>query len=139
VPKTVSEYERKQEYVRVVELPKIEVFENKYFDREYTVKIEYPEFSTLCPKTEMPDYATIEIVYSPKKYLVELKSLKLYFVAFRNIGFFHEHFTNRIFDDFISAVKPNWAKIEVRVNNRGGILTSIGREYLNDEAEKKKR
>ncbi|MEE8402173.1 MAG: hypothetical protein V3R93_00300, partial [Candidatus Hydrothermarchaeaceae archaeon] len=73
----------------------------------------------------------IEIVYGPKKHLVELKSLKLYFVAFRNIGFFHEHFTNRIFDDFISAVKPDWAEIEARVNNRGGILTSIRREYLN--------
>lgn len=134
----MSEYEGKQEYVRTIKLPKIEVVENKYFDRGYTVKIEYPEFSTVCPKTGLPDYATIEIVYSPKEYLVELKSLKGYFVAFRNIGFFHEHFTNRIFDDFVSAVKPSWAKIEVRVNNRGGILASIKREYLNDEAEKKK-
>ena len=135
----MSEYEGKQEHVRAVKLPKIEAIENKYFDREYTVKIEYPEFSTICPKTGLPDYATIDIVYSPKKYLAELKSLKLYFVAFRDIAFFHEHFTNRIFDDFISAVKPNRAKIDVRVNIRGGIQTSIRREYLNDETEKERK
>lgn len=135
----MSEYEGKQEYVRGVELPTIEVVENKYADRAYEVTIEYPEFSTICPKTGMPDYATIEITYCPKKYLAELKSLKGYFVAFRNVGFFHEHFTNRIFDDFISAVKPEWAEIEVLVNNRGGIMTSIRRDYLNDNAEKRKR
>lgn len=131
----MSEYEGKQEHVRAIELPKIEVVENKYPDRVYTVKIEYPEFSTVCPKTGMPDYATIEIVYSPNEHLVELKSLKHYFVAFRNIGFFHENFTNRIFDDFVEAVEPRWAKIEVRVNNRGGILTTIRREYPTEEAE----
>lgn len=132
----MSEYEGRQEYVRTVKLPKIEAIENKYFDREYTIKIEYPEFSTICPKTKMPDYAKIEIVYSPGKYLAELKSLKLYFVAFRDIPFFHEHFTNRIFDDFVRTVGPNWAKIAVSVSNRGGILTSIKREYLNNGAEK---
>ena len=135
----MTEYEGKQEYVRTIELPKIDVVENQYPDKEYTVKIEYPEFSTICPKTGMPDYATIEIVYNPNEYLVELKSLKLYFVAFRDIGFFHEHFTNRIFDDFIDTVNPNWAKMEVRVNPRGGITTTIRREYLTDELEREKR
>lgn len=135
----MTEYEGKQEYVRTIELPKIEVVENKYPDKEYAVNIEYPEFSTICPKTGMPDYATIKIVYNPNEYLAELKSLKLYFVAFRDIGFFHEHFTNRIFDDFIDTVKPNWAKIEVQVNPRGGITTTIRREYLTDEREREKR
>jgi 7-cyano-7-deazaguanine reductase len=129
----MSEYEGKQEYVRTIKLPGIEVIENKYPDKEYTAKIEYPEFSTLCPKTGLPDYATIEIVYNPNEFLAELKSLKLYFVAFRDKGFFHEHFTNRIFDDFIEAVKPVWAKIEVRVNPRGGITTTIRREYPTDK------
>ena len=125
----MSEYQGKQEYVRTVELPEIGVIQNEYPDKEYVAKIEYPEFSTICPKTGLPDYAKIEIVYNPGEFLVELKSLKLYFVAFRNIGFFHEHFTNRIFDDFVEAVKPNWAKIEVQVNPRGGITTTVRREY----------
>ena len=125
----MSEYQGKQEYVRTVELPEISVVQNEYPDREYVAKIEYPEFSTICPKTGLPDYAKIEIVYNPNEFLAELKSLKVYFVAFRNIGFFHEHFTNRIFDDFIEAVKPNWAKIEVQVNPRGGITTTVKRKY----------
>jgi 7-cyano-7-deazaguanine reductase len=129
----VSEYEGRQEYVREIELPKIETVENKYQDREYEVEIEYPEFTTVCPKTKLPDFATIKIIYSPDKRIAELKSLKLYFVAYRDIGFFHEHFTNRILDDFVEAVKPRWAKIEVKVNVRGGISTTVRRSYRKKE------
>jgi 7-cyano-7-deazaguanine reductase len=124
-----SEYEGRQEYVKTIDLPKIETVENKYPNEEYEIEIEYPEFTTLCPKTKLPDFATVKIIYSPAKRLVELKSLKLYFAAFRDMGFFHENFTNRILDDFIEAAKPKWAKIEVKVNNRGGIYTTVRRSY----------
>ncbi len=128
----VSEYEGRQEYVKTIDLPGIETVENKYQNEEYEIEIEYPEFTTLCPKTKLPDFATIKITYSPAKRLVELKSFKLYLVAFRDIGFFHENFTNRILDDFIKAAKPKWANIEVKVNNRGGIYTTVRRSYRRD-------
>ncbi len=124
-----SEYEDRQDYVRDIELPAIETVENMYPDKEYVVEIEYPEFTTVCPKTGLPDFATIRISYVPDKKIVELKSLKFYFIAYRNIGFFHENFTNRILDDFVAAVEPKRADIEVKVNNRGGILTTVRRSY----------
>lgn len=125
-----SEYEGKQDYVRDVELPGIETVENQYTDRDYQVDVEYPEFTTVCPKTGLPDFASIKITYVPDKHLVELKSLKLYFIAYRNVGFFHEHFTNRILEDFVAAVDPKSADIEVEVSNRGGIYTTVRRSFV---------
>ena len=103
----------------------LEIVENQYADRDYTVKISIPEFSCICPKTGLPDYAVIDINYIPDKYIVELKSLKLYIVQFRNIGIFHEHVTNRIMDDFKEASKPRKIEVWGHFNPRGGIHTVV--------------
>ena len=74
----------------------LEVVNNDYSDREYEINISIPEFNAVCPKTGLPDFGTIYITYIPDKHIVELKSLKLYIVKFRNLGIFHEHVTNKI-------------------------------------------
>ena len=107
----------------------IEVIENKNNDRDYTVNIEFPEFTCVCPKTGLPDFATIKIEYIPDKLLIELKSLKLYFVSYRNVGTFHEEVTNKILKDITAACKPRKMKITVEFNVRGGIKTVVSAEY----------
>jgi len=124
-----SNYEGLQEHIRRLKTPEIEVWENQYADREYTIIVEIPEFTCICPKTGLPDFAVIRIEYSPLKFCVELKSLKMYTVFFRDVGIFHEHLTNRILDDFVSACKPRWAMISSEFNPRGGIKTVVEREY----------
>lgn len=108
----------------------IEVVENKYPHKDYVVNIEFPEFTCVCPKTGLPDFATIKIEYTPDKLLVELKSLKLYFVSYRNEGSFHETVINKILDDFVAACQPRKAKIIGEFNVRGGIKTSVTAQYL---------
>ena len=103
----------------------LEVVKNKYLDRDYVVKISIPEFSCVCPRTGMPDYAVIDIHYIPDKYIVELKSLKLYMVGFRSLGIFHEHVTNKIMDDFKKASSPRKVEVWGRFNPRGGIYTIV--------------
>ena len=124
-----SSYEYLQEEIRRVKLPRIEVWENKYMDRDYTVHIKTDEFTCICPKTGLPDFAIICIDYRPKRWCAELKSFKLYLHAFRNVGIFHEHVANRILDDFVNSVKPHWAKLQMEFNLRGGVKTIIEREY----------
>tara|TARA_B100000809_G_scaffold189747_1_gene188284 strand:- start:110 stop:469 length:360 start_codon:yes stop_codon:yes gene_type:complete len=103
----------------------LEVVENKFSDRDYIIKVSIPEFSCVCPRTGLPDYAVIDIHYIPNKYIVELKSLKLYIVGFRNIGVFHEHVTNKIMDDFRKASSPKKIEIWGRFSPRGGINTVV--------------
>ena len=110
-------------------MAKIEVIENKNPDRDYTVNIEFPEFTCVCPKTGLPDFATIKIDYIPDKLIVELKSLKLYFVSYRNVGTFHEDVINKILDDLVKAVKPRSMKIVGEFNVRGGIKTTVSAQY----------
>ena len=124
-----SSYEGLQANVRKIKLPKIETWENKYKDKDYIIHLETDEFTCICPKTGLPDFARIFIDYSPDRLCVELKSFKMYLHAFRNIGIFHEHLTNRILDDFVASAKPRWAKIRTEFNLRGGIKTSVEREY----------
>jgi 7-cyano-7-deazaguanine reductase len=93
------------------------------------VDLECNEFTCICPRTALPDFATIRIQYSPDKFCVELKSFKLYLLAYRNVGIFHEHATNKILDDFVKAAHPRRAKIEAVFNIRGGIKTTVIREY----------
>ena len=122
-------YHKLQKNVRLLKLPKIETWENKYRDKNYTISLETVEFTCVCPKTGLPDFANIRIDYEPDRLCVELKSFKLYLYAFRNIGIFHEHVTNRILDDFVKAAKPRLAKIKAEFNLRGGIKTTVEREY----------
>jgi len=127
--KSKSQYEGLQKDIRKLKLPKIESWRNQYPDKDYTIRLETDEFTCLCPKTGLPDFANIFIDYRPSKLCTELKSLKLYLHAFRNVGIFHEHVTCRILDDLVAATKPKWAKIRAEFKSRGGIRTTIEREY----------
>ncbi len=122
-------YEGLQENIRNLKTPKIEVWKNQYPDKIYTINLEIPEFTCICPKTGLPDFAVIRIEYSPEKYCIELKSLKMYTIFFRNIGIFHEHLVNKMVDDFLKAAKPRWVRMTAEFNSRGGIKTTVVREY----------
>jgi 7-cyano-7-deazaguanine reductase len=124
-----SSYEDLQENIRSLKTPDIEVWENKYADRNYTVNLEIPEFTCICPKTGLPDFAVIMIAYGPDKSCIELKSFKLYLVSYRDVGIFHEHLVNKVLDDFVKACRPRWANIKVVMNPRGGIATTVEAEY----------
>jgi len=124
-----SSYEGLQEGIRELKTPPLEVWRNQYPDKNYTVNIEIPEFTCICPKTGLPDFATIKIEYIPNRYCAELKSLKMYTLFYRNLGIFHEHVVNKIMEDFVSYVKPRWVKITAIFNPRGGITTIVSREY----------
>ena len=108
----------------------LEAVSNDYPDRDYEINIEIPEFNCVCPKTGLPDFGTIRISYVPDKMIVELKSLKLYIVKFRNIGIFHENVTNKILDDLQKVLKPRKINVVGDFNPRGGIKTSINIEKL---------
>ena len=110
---------------------KLETAENQYSDRDYNVNISFPEFSCLCPRTGLPDFATISINYSPDLLLVELKSLKLYFLNYRNKGIFHEHVTNMILDDFKAACNPKKIYVTANFGTRGGIDTTVTSSWPN--------
>ena len=103
----------------------LETFENPSIDRDYTINFEIPEFTSLCPKTSQPDFANILIEYIPDKLCVELKSLKLYFVSFRDKPGFHEDLTNQILDDLVKLLDPKFMNINAKWNVRGGIYTSV--------------
>jgi 7-cyano-7-deazaguanine reductase len=103
----------------------LETFENQYPQREYTIEIVCPEFTSVCPKTGQPDFGVLTISYSPAAKCVELKSLKMYLQQFRNEGIFYEHATNRILDDLVAAVSPRRMKLVAAFTPRGGISTTI--------------
>lgn len=107
----------------------LETFPNPKPGRDYTIRIESPEFTCLCPKTGQPDFATLLVEYIPAELCVELKSYKLYLWSYRNEGAFHEAVTNRILDDLVAACRPRWMKVEARFNVRGGIYTTVMAEY----------
>jgi 7-cyano-7-deazaguanine reductase len=127
--RNIKSYEGLQEDIRNLKAPDIEVWKNQYPDRVYSITLDIPEFTCICPKTGLPDFAVIKIEYSPDKYCVELKSFKMYTIFYRDIGIFHEHLTNKILDDFVAAAKPRFAKIISEFNPRGGIKTIVTREY----------
>ncbi|HEU19237.1 MAG TPA: NADPH-dependent 7-cyano-7-deazaguanine reductase QueF [Deltaproteobacteria bacterium] len=107
----------------------METIENNYRERDYEVRIRFPEFTCLCPKTAQPDFAEIIIRYIPGMHLVELKSLKIYLNAYRNEGIFHEEAVNRILRDFVETVKPKRVEITGNFNVRGGIYTTVTASY----------
>ena len=115
-----------------MEMPKIVTEEFQYSETKTVVEYIFPELTSVCPKTGMPDYYTVRIVYLPDKKLPELKSLKLYFVAYRNVGIWHEHLANDILNHFVEAVEPHWSFLELKVNNRGGIFTNVYRHWSKD-------
>lgn len=109
----------------------LETFANPNPGRDYTIRIDVPEFTCLCPKTGQPDFATITIEYMPAALCIELKALKLYMWWFRDRGAFHEAVTNTILDDLVTAVAPNFMRIRAEFNVRGGIYTTVIAEHKN--------
>ena len=107
----------------------LETFENPHPQRDYTIHMEIPEFTCLCPRTGQPDFATIKITYVPDLYCIELKSLKLYIWSYRNEGAFHEAVTNAILNDLVEAIKPRFMRVSSDFNVRGGIHTTVIAEH----------
>lgn len=119
------------------EIIAIETFPNPFPGRDYTIAMECPEFTCLCPKTGQPDFATLHISYIPDKICIELKSLKIYLTSYRNEGGFHEKVINIILDDLVSACKPRNMKIVGDFNVRGGIYTTVTVEHSKPKRKKK--
>lgn len=111
----------------------LETFPNPQPGRDYTIRFTIPEFTCLCPKTGQPDFATIHIEYVPGVLCVELKSLKLYMWAFRELGAFHEAVTNEILDDIVQVIAPRFMRIRAEFNVRGGIYTTVIAEHKNPD------
>jgi len=104
--------------------------ENKYPNRDYIVQISLPEFTCLCPMYGYPDFATINVTYIPDKYIIELKSIKLYINKFRDEEMFHEAAINKILDDLVEKIDPRWIKVEGDFNRRGNVKTIVTVEHF---------
>jgi len=107
----------------------LETFPNPHPERDYEIAIHCPEFTSLCPKTGLPDFGEIRITYVPESACVELKSLKYYLIDFRNRGIFYEHVTNQILDDIVAAIHPRRLRVVGDFSVRGGIRTTVTVEY----------
>ncbi len=110
----------------------LEIFENQFPHRKYNIEFIFKEFTSLCPKTKQPDFATIKINYVPFKKCIETKSLKMYFLAFRNQGAFMETITNQILNDLIKIAAPRKMRIEAKFKTRGGIVINVTASYSNE-------
>ena len=106
------------------ELPLIETWPNQY-RTGYQIEITMPEFTSVCPKTGLPDHGTLILRYVPDKLCLELKSLKMYTLAYRNLGIFQENVVNRMLADVVKAAKPHAAEIIGDFTPRGGVFTKI--------------
>jgi 7-cyano-7-deazaguanine reductase len=105
-------------------LPALETWPNQY-GREYEIVITVPEFTSICPKTGLPDFATLIVTYVPRERCVELKSLKDYLLAFRSLGIFNENAVNRVLEDLVAAVGPRRMTVRGAFTPRGGIQTTV--------------
>jgi len=104
-------------------LPKLETWPNQFPGYEITTS--YPEYTSVCPKTGLPDYGMITIRYQPKKICLELKALKMYLLAYRNLGIFYENAVNRILRDIVAATRPEWCVVRGEFTPRGGLTTTV--------------
>ena len=108
-------------------LPDIQTWLNQYHNYQITIKI--PEYTSICPKTALPDFGTLTINYVPKKKCLELKSLKEYIFSYRNLGIFYENAVNRVLNDIVFACNPKWATVRGDFSSRGGIKTAIEAQF----------
>lgn len=113
------------ENTALIESAEIELFENLYAKRDYTITIDVPEFTSVCPKTGLPDFGTIQVRYVPDTHCIELKSFKYYILKFRNEGIFYEQVVNKILDDIVAACNPRYVSVEGNFTARGGISTVV--------------
>lgn len=109
------------------EFPDIECWENQF--PGYEIALAFPEFTSVCPKTGLPDFGALTIRYAPEKWCLETKSLKLYLNAFRNLGIFTENVVNQVLKDVVRCAKPRWAVVEGLFAARGGIEARITAKY----------
>ena len=108
-------------------LPPIETWPNQY--RGYEIKIEHPEFTSICPKTKLPDFGKLTLTYEPDRTCLELKSFKYYLLSYRNMGIFYENAVNQILADIVKATRPKWAVLEGAFTTRGGMHSTITARY----------
>jgi 7-cyano-7-deazaguanine reductase len=113
----------------------LEAFPNQHPGRHYTITLVCPEFTCLCPMTGQPDFATITIKYIPDEKIVESKSLKLYLWSYRNEGTFHEHVTNQILDDLVTALDPISCEVIGEFAVRGGIALTVHAKHEKNTGE----
>jgi 7-cyano-7-deazaguanine reductase len=104
-------------------LPDLETWPNQF--PGYVITTRYPEYSSVCPKTGLPDYGTLTIQYKPRKHCIELKSLKLYLLSYRNLGIFYENAVNKMLHDIVQAAQPEWCVVKGEFTPRGGLSTSV--------------
>lgn len=107
----------------------LDTFPNPAPERDYTIRIQIPEFTCLCPKTGQPDFAELTLEYVPDGHCVELKALKQYIWSYRDEGAFHEAVTNQILDDLVQATSPRFMRLSGKFNVRGGIYTRVVAEH----------
>ena len=103
----------------------LETFDNQFPQRDYTIEIICPEFTSVCPKTGLPDFGILNIRYMPRQRCLELKSLKEYLFSYRNLGIFQENIVNQVLEDVVKWAKPVWAEVRGEFRPRGGISTTI--------------
>jgi 7-cyano-7-deazaguanine reductase len=115
-------------------LPEIETWPNQY--PGYEIEISLPEFTSVCPKTGLPDHGTIELRYVPDKLCLELKSLKMYMLAYRNLGIFQENAVNRFLRDVVAAARPVSATVTGEFTPRGGVYTRITASWSKKHARR---
>jgi 7-cyano-7-deazaguanine reductase len=122
--KTMAEYTEEHARAGVkTKLPELDTWPNQF--PGYVITTRFPEYSSICPKTGLPDFGTITIRYMPKKDCIELKALKMYLLAYRDLGIFYENAVNKILHDIVEAVRPEWCIVRGEFTPRGGLSTSV--------------
>ncbi len=136
----LEEFRKKEEKIReklkaqrqtpdVIQKDILLAIDYEYKGRDIVVEITQPEFTSLCPMTGLPDFATIKINYIPNEKIVELKSLKYYLLQYRNVGIFYESLINRILDDLVLVIEPKYMEVIGEFTPRGGIKTIVKAVY----------
>jgi 7-cyano-7-deazaguanine reductase len=118
-------------------MPKIECWPNQY-GADYEIEIAMPEFTSVCPKTGLPDHGTLVLKYVPDKLCLELKSLKMYMLEYRNLGIFQENIVNKFLRDVVTAAKPVEATLAGDFTARGGLTTKVTAAYVRTNVRRKK-
>jgi 7-cyano-7-deazaguanine reductase len=126
---TSETYEGRQDHIPGMKMLEIETWEFQYPGTQTTLEVSIPEFTCICPKTGLPDFATLVVTYVPNKLCLELKSFKEYINSYRELGIFHEHVVNRLLNDCVKACKPLSMEVRGVFNARGGIQTTATAGY----------
>jgi 7-cyano-7-deazaguanine reductase len=118
-------------------LPALETWPNQF--PGYVITTRYPEYTSVCPKSGLPDYGTITIQYKPRSACLELKSLKMYLLAYRSLGIFYENAVNKILQDIVQTAQPEWCVVKGEFTPRGGLNTTVFARWPRTASAKKSR